>query len=112
MRSRAVSFPALCSRSRRSGPPPASASSLRRPSSSIRLLAECGASAREAFSDKRTSVRSRIFRVENAYGKVRGDPYGAEQKNDAEQQFRSNSDETLNRRLDCRDVFGRNDERV
>src|SRR5579863_3367538 len=34
-RSRAVSFPALCSRSRRSTPPPASASTLRRRSSSI-----------------------------------------------------------------------------
>ena len=35
MRSRAVSLPALCSRSRRSGPPPASASALRRRSSAM-----------------------------------------------------------------------------
>src|SRR5579863_6796964 len=34
-RSRAVSFPALCSRSRRSAPPPASASALRRRNSAI-----------------------------------------------------------------------------
>ena len=38
MRSRAVSFPALCSRSRRSAPPPASASALRRRSSAIGSL--------------------------------------------------------------------------
>src|SRR5262249_7809778 len=111
MRSRAVSLPALCSRSRRSGPPPASASVLRRRKSSIRswclaLEVDAGAAGDGAgagrLSGKGFSRCGCFVLVEDAYGKVRGEPGGAEKEDNAEEQFGADSNGALRGRFDRR----------
>src|ERR1700744_5868595 len=111
MRSRAVSLPALCSRSRRSGPPPASASALRRRRSSIRSL--CLAAAAEAEdlgSDKRRSGIDGFVVVEDADGEMGGEPSGAEEKDDAEDEFSAHGGSALSGGWDRGDVDRRADE--
>src|SRR5579871_6844000 len=97
MRSRAVSLPALCSRSRRSGPPPASASALRRRRSSIRSLC-FAAEAAEILSDKRGSGIDGFVVVEDADGKVGGEPRSAKKKDDTEDDFGADGSGALRRR--------------
>src|SRR5579883_266734 len=109
MRSRAVSLPALCSRARRSGPPPASASAEMRRSSSMRSLGlSCfAADAAVPFSSgKRASRGWRHTLSEDAHGQMRGEPHGPQQKHDAEQQLDANGDNFLQRRLERSGVGG------
>src|SRR5258708_2062653 len=100
MRSRAVSLPALCSRSRRSGPPPASASSEMRRSSSMR--SRCWASEIKLglVSDNGSSLGRGFLWGKNAHGKMRGEPDGSEQQYDAEEQLRAHGGGALERRLE------------
>src|SRR5713226_5992832 len=103
MRSRAASLPALCSRSRRSGPPPASASAEIRRSSSMRSLA-LGSGMRLRFvSDNRTSLGRDhgwgFFPGENADGEMRGEPDGTEEQDDAKEQLRGHCSGSVERRL-------------
>src|ERR1700733_5277336 len=110
IRSRAVSFPALCSRSRRSGPPPASASALRRRRSSIRSLCFAAAAEAEEFSlDKRGSGINVFFVMEDTDGEMCGEPRGAEEKDDAEDKFGTDGGSALGGRWDGGDVYGRAD---
>src|ERR1700722_7133498 len=88
IRSRAVSLPALCSRSRRSGPPPASASKLRWRRSSIRSLCLAAAAEAEDFcSGKRRSGIDGLVFVEDADGQMSSEPSGTEEEDDAEDEF-------------------------
>src|SRR5215470_8612904 len=118
MRSRAVSLPAWCSRSRRSGPPPASASAFRRRSSSARPLASGWRIKLRLASDNGASARGgagwgagchvgrrRFLRAENADSKVRGEPNSAKEKNDAENDFRSHGASALQWRLERSHIF-------
>src|SRR5579864_993980 len=103
MRSRAVSLPALCSRSRRSGPPPASASASSLRSSSMRswcLESDCET---RLGSGNGTSGR-RFLDAKDAHGEMRGQPHRAEEENYAEKQFRSDGNGTLQRRRDGGDI--------
>src|SRR5215470_13793546 len=110
MRSRAVNFPALCSRSRRSAPPPASASAVRRRNSSSRL--SCGVrGARECSgSGKWLSSPHRVPYVENAHGQVRGYPYRSQKQDDAQSQLRPDGKRPFERRHDRRDPQRRGDQ--
>src|ERR1700753_1818978 len=111
IRSRAVRLPALCSRSRRSAPPPASASALSRRRSSMRSL--CFVAAAEAAdfgSDKRRSGIDGFVVMENAEREMRGEPGGAEKKNDTENEFGANGGGALGRRWDGGDVDRRADQ--
>src|SRR5882762_3236959 len=102
--SRAVSLPALCSRSRRSAPPPASASWLRRSSSSIRPVCEVPGVADDFFSGKRPSRGWRFVHVENADSEVSCQPHGAQQQHNSKHNFRSDRAGTLQRRGYGRDL--------
>src|ERR1700687_4142102 len=104
MRSRAVSLPALCSRSRRSGPPPASASASSLRSSSMRswcLESDCET---RLGSGNGTSGRRRFLDAENAHGEMRGQPDSAEEENHAEKQLGGDGNGALERRFDGGDV--------
>src|SRR6266702_2770160 len=105
MRSRAVSLPALCSRSRRSGPPPASASSEMRRSSSIRSRCWPSGIKLRLGSDNGSSLGRGILRGKNAYGKMRGEPDGPEQQHDTQEQLCAHGGGALERRFECRHVF-------
>src|SRR6266436_4815675 len=104
MRSRAVSLPALCSRSRRSGPPPASASSEIRRSSSMRSRCFSGIKLRLG-SDNGSSRGRRFLRGKYAYGEMRGNPSSSEKQHDSEQQLRTHSGGALERRFERRHIF-------
>src|SRR5260370_33971580 len=105
MRSRAVSFPALCSPSRRSCPPPASASSAMRRSSSIRSRCFASAIKLGLGSDNGSSHGRRFLRGKNTHGQMGGEPDGSEKQHDAEEQFRTHSSGALERRFERRHVF-------
>src|SRR4029077_3410068 len=107
MRSRAASFPALCSRSRRSGPPPASASADWRRSSSMRSCCFSLALTAAFFSGKLSSHRRRLFVGKNSNGKMRCKPDGAKQQDNAEEKLRANGHAALERRLKRRNVIRR-----
>src|SRR6266403_4455594 len=100
--SRAVSLPALCSRSRRSGPPPASASSLRLRNSAIRPCCEFAVAGDDFFSGTRLSRGMRFLYMENADSKVRGEPYRAEKQRDPKHDLRADCRSASHRRLDGR----------
>ena len=87
MRSRAESLPALCSRSRRSAPPPASASAEMRRNCSMRS-APVDDSQTRFFSAKRPSLGLVALWSENQHRRMRGQPDGAEQQHHSEQNFR------------------------
>src|SRR5215467_6841443 len=105
MRSRAVSLPALCSRSRRSAPPPPSASASKRRSSSVRssrfavseglgvgirlrLVSDTGFSCRRGFRKCFGGFQGRrLFRAKDADSKMRGQPGGTKEENDAKKQL-------------------------
>src|SRR5258708_6741108 len=86
MRSRAVSLPALCSRSRRSAPPPASVSSEIRRSSSLRSRRLSSGINLGLGSDNGSSLGRGFLWRKNTHGEMRGDPSGAEKKHDTEGQ--------------------------
>src|SRR5882762_352750 len=96
--SRAVSLPALCPRSRRSAPPPASASWLRRSSSSIRPVCEFPGVADDFFSGKRASRGWRFVPVENADSEVSCQPHGAKEQHNSKDNFRGDRAGALQRR--------------
>src|SRR5260370_719804 len=87
MRWRAVSLPALCSRSRRSGPPPASASSEVWRSSSIRSRCLPSGIKLRLGSDNGSSLGRGILRGKNAHGEMRGEPDGPEKQHDTQEQL-------------------------
>src|SRR5712664_531456 len=89
MRSRAVSLPALCSRSRRSGPPPASASTEIRWSSSMRSRCFASDIKQGLVSDNGSSLGRGFLWGKNAHGKMRGEPDGSEEQHDAKEQLRA-----------------------
>src|SRR5258708_17412090 len=96
--SRAVSLPALCSRSRRSAPPPASASWLRRSRSSIRPVCEAPGVADDFLSGKRASGGWRFVHVEKADTRGSCQPHGADEEHNSKHNFRSDRAGTLQRR--------------
>src|SRR5260370_22474364 len=100
MRSRAVSLPALCSRSRRSGPPPASASSEMRRSSSMRSRCLASEIKLGLVSANRSSLGKGFLWGKNAHGKMRGEPDGSEQQYDAKEQLRTHGGGALERRFE------------
>src|SRR5262249_542657 len=106
MRSRAVSLPDLCSRSRRSGPPPASASALRRRNSSRRFSCGLDGAAEGFCSGMRVSGRRWFLQMENGDGKMGGHPHGSQQQDNAKDQLRGDRERTLHRRLDGGDLQG------
>src|SRR5260370_19869133 len=89
MRSRAVSLPALCSRSRRSGPPPASASSEIRRSSSIRSRRLDSEIRLGLGSDNGSSLGRGFLRGKNAHGKMCGEPHCSQQQDNTEEYLRA-----------------------
>src|SRR5258708_1108769 len=105
MRSRAVSLPVLCSRSRRSGPPPASASSEIRPTSSTRSRCLASGIKLRLGSDNRSSLGRRFSWRKNTYGEMRGEPDGSEKEHHAEEQFRSHGHGALQRRIQRGYIF-------
>src|SRR5580704_2543755 len=105
MRSRAASLPALYSRSRRSGPPPASASADLRRSSSMRSSCFSFALAPAFFSGKLSSGSRWLIFGKDANGKMSGQPNGAEQEHHAEKKFRANGSSALERRLERGNVI-------
>src|SRR5712672_3071438 len=106
MRSRAVSLPALCSRSRRSAPPPASASSEIRRSSAMRSRClSCGIRL-GLVSANGASLDGGFLRRENAHGKVCGNPRGSEKQNNAKEHFRTHGKGALQGRLERSHIFG------
>src|SRR6266403_1045152 len=106
MRSRAVSLPALCSRSRRSAPPPASASSEIRRSSSLRSRRLSSGIKLGLGSDNGSSLGRGFLWRKNTHGQMRGDPSGAEKKDDTEEQLRAGGGGPLERGLQRGHVFG------
>src|SRR5579863_6769106 len=104
MRSRAESFPALCSRSRRSGPPPASASAEMRRNWSMRSALATDSHVLRFFSAKRPSLGRFILWSEDQHGDVRGQPDGAEEQHNAEQNFRDDGAGARQRRFDGSDI--------
>src|SRR6266576_735872 len=105
MRSRAMSLPALCSRSRRSGPPPASASSEMRRSSSVRSRCLPSGIKPRSGSDNWSSLGRRSLGGKNANGEMCGNPSSSEEQHHAKQQFRAHSGGALERRFERRHVF-------
>src|SRR6266852_8820402 len=105
MRSRAVSLPVLCSRSRRSGPPPASASSEMQRSSSMRSRCLASGIKLGLGSDNGSSLGRGFFWRKNAHGEMRGDPSGSEKQYHAEEQFRAHGSGALERRFERSQVF-------
>src|SRR6266851_1591281 len=105
MRSRAVSLPALCSRSRRSGPPPASASSEMRRSSSMRSRCLASEIKLDLVSDNGSSLGRGILQGKNAHGEMRGEPDGSEKQHDAEEQLSAHGGGALERRFERSHVF-------
>src|SRR5260370_2572784 len=87
MRSRVVSLPVLCSRSRRSGPPPASASSEMRRSSSMRSRCLASEIKLGLVSGNRSSLGKGFLWGKNAHRKMRRDPDGSEQQYDTKEQL-------------------------
>src|SRR5258708_1997103 len=105
MRSRAVSLPALCLRSRPCGPPPASASSEMRRSSSMRSRCLASEIKLGLVSDNRSSLGKGFLWGKNAHGKMRGEPDGSEEQHDAEEQLRAHGGGALEGRLERSHVF-------
>src|ERR1700730_10664832 len=106
MRSRAVSFPALCSRSRRSSPPPASASTDNLRSSSMRLRClACELGAAFFFSGKRTS-RECFLLAEDTNREMSRQPDGPEEEHYSQEHLRAHSYCPLRRRSNGGDVDG------
>src|SRR5216684_3531997 len=110
MRSRAVSLPALCSRSRRSGPPPASASSEMRRSSSIRSRCLASGIKLGLGSDNGSSRGRGFLRGKNAHGKMCGEPDGSEEQHYAQEQLRAHGGGALQGRFERSHVFRGSDE--
>src|SRR5438046_4396323 len=106
MRSRAVSFPAWCSRSRRSGPPPAWASSEMRRSSSMRSRCLASGIKLGLGSDNGSSLGSGFLRSKNAHGKMGGEPDGSQEQHDTQEQFRAHGSGTLHGRFERSHVLG------
>src|SRR5437867_3118305 len=124
MRSRAVSFPALCSRSRRSTPPPASASASKRRSSSVRslrlaasrvfgvgirlrLVSDTGSSCRRGFGQHFGGSRGRrLVGAKDTHSQMRRKPRGAQQQNDSEQKLRAHGGSAVQGRFE-RSYFNR-----
>src|SRR5580704_9917759 len=105
MRSRAASLPALCSRSRRSGPPPASASADCRRSSSMRSWCFSFALAAAFFSGKLSSGSGGIIFRKDTNGQMCGKPNCAEKQDNPKKQFRTDRGGSLEGRLARRDVI-------
>src|SRR6266446_2794234 len=105
MRSRAASLPAWCSRSRRSGPPPASASSEMRPSSSMRSPCLPSGIKPRLGSDNGTSLGRRFLGGKYTHREMRGDPSRSEKQHHAKQQLRTHGGGTLERRFERSHVF-------
>src|SRR5258708_34322534 len=105
MRSRAVSLTVLCSRSRRSGPPPASASSEIRRSSSMRSRCLAPGIKLRLGSDNVSSLGSGVFWHKNAHREMRGQPDSSKKQYNAEEQFRAHGSSTLERRFERSHVF-------
>src|SRR6266852_5120476 len=105
MRSRAVSLPALCSRSRRSGPPPASASAEMRWSSSMRSRCLSSGTRLGLGSDNGSSRGRGFLRGKNAHGEVRGQPDGSQKQHDTQEQLRAHGGGPLERRFKRGHVF-------
>src|SRR5260370_19399249 len=105
-RLRAVSLPVLCSRSRRSGPPPASASSEMWRSSSMRSRCLASGIKLRLGSDNGSSLGRGNFWRKNAYGEMRGKPDSSEKEYHAEEQFRAHGGGTPERRFERSHVFG------
>src|SRR6267142_2480404 len=97
MRSRAVSLQALCSRSRRSEPPPASASAEIRWSSSMRSRCFASEDKPRFVSDNGASRGRRFLSSEDAHSEVRGEPDGTEQKYDTKEQLRAHCSGSVKR---------------
>src|SRR5437870_1557050 len=106
MRSRAVSLPVLCSRSRRSGPPPASASSEMRRSSSMRSRCLASGIKLRLGSDNGSSLGSGFLRSKNAHGKMGGEPDGSQEQHDTQEQFRAHGSGALHGRFERSHVLG------
>src|SRR5215472_8564651 len=124
MRSRAVNLPALCSRSRRSAPPPASASASKRCSSSVRSLAfepsaifgvgirlrlvsDTGSSCRRGFGKHFGGCQGRrLFRTKYTHCEVRGKPSYAQEEDDAKKQLCGHGGSAVQGRFE-RSHFGR-----
>src|SRR5467141_189772 len=106
MRSRAVSLPALCSRSRRSGPPPASASSEMRRSSFMRSRCLASGIKLRLGSDNGSSLGRGSFWRKNAHGEMRGEPDSSKKQYHAEEQFRAHRGRAPERRFKRSHVFG------
>src|SRR5258708_7483278 len=105
MRSRAVSLPVLCSRSRRSGPPPASASSEMRRSSSMRSRCLDSGIKLRLDSDNGSSLGRGFSWRKNAQGKMRGEPNSPKKQYHTEEQFRSHGHSALHRRIQRGHIF-------
>src|SRR5580692_2606715 len=104
IRSRAESFPALCSRSLRSAPPPASASAdiLRNCSTRSAFAEDCHVTL--VFSAKRSSVGWFILWRKNQHGQVRCQPYRAQQQHDSQHYFCSDRSGSFHRRFNRRHI--------
>src|SRR6267142_602980 len=100
MRSRAVSFPALCSRSRRSAPPPASASSEMRRNSSMRSPCLAWGIRPGFVSDNGSSLGRGFLWGKDAHREMRGEPDGSEKQHDAEEQLRAHGGGALEGRFE------------
>src|SRR5579859_409697 len=110
MRSRAESLPALFSRSRRSAPPPASASADWRRSSSMRLCFFSFALAAAFFSGKFSSWRGRLIFPKDPNREVRREPDRAKKQHHSEKQLGGNGCRALERRIQGRHIIGGLDE--
>src|SRR5229473_834584 len=107
MRSRAVSLPALCSRSRRSGPPPASASAEIRWSSSMRSRCLASGDKPRFVSDNGASRGRRFLGSEDAHSEMRSEPDGAEQEDYAKEQLCTHGEGAAQGRFERSHVFSR-----
>src|SRR5215470_9400066 len=69
----------------------------------MRCCCEPGISDRDFFSGKGASGRGLVFYMKNPNGEVRSQPGGAKKQNNAEKNFRTHGDGTLNGGLNRRD---------
>src|ERR1700739_2663555 len=105
MRSRAESFPDLCSRSRRSTPPPSSASAdIRRSWSTRSALSDD--SQVTFLSAKTASVGGTRLRSEDEHSEMSGEPHRPEEQKHAEKDLCGNRAGSRERRFDASDVKG------
>src|SRR5208337_3131173 len=104
IRSRAESLPALCWRSRRSVPPPASASADILRSCSRRSAFTDESQVRLFFSAKRSSLGRVLLWSEDQHGQMSGKPHGTQKKNHSQEDFRGNRARARQGRGDRRHV--------